>query len=414
MVSGFREALHPTAQANFERLLTSRAKALSFVGSQAAPALANLLLSRRDSLLAEVRSTVPAEELSLLWHAPLPTSTAIFPPTLLDTALNKARAASNDALVHKALHQPHIPKRQPQGNGRSSSSNRSADRSGNSPLTPSQQQVPRATNQSTLQQANRSNKNRGPRWPFSQSSGRPGNAGGTAKDPKSAQLDSTAPSSLVGGACRVTGTLARIPVLFPMYRPGSECALALLAEIEIMRSKGVLEVITEPDPGFYSRLFLVEKSSGGWRPVIDLSPLNEFVRQTPFRMETPSSVVLAVREGDFLSSIDLKDVYFQIPVHPSSGSSQTRSRPYTPPPVRVKRGLPGQGPVFRTVDPPQVFTRIFATVSAWAHSRGIRLLRYLGDWLVLSSSETKTRQHVTQLLSLCRSLGIVINMEFLF
>ena len=56
-------------------------------------------------------------------------------------------------------------------------------------------------------------------------------------------------------------------------------------------------------------------------------------------------------------------------------------------------------------------TRVFAAVSAWAHSRGIRLLRYLDDWLILSSSEAKTRRHVKQLLTLCRSLGIVINME---
>ena len=85
-----------------------------------------------------------------------------------------------------------------------------------------------------------------------------------------------------------------------------------------MMAKGVLEIVSDPDPGFYSRLFLVEKSSGGWRPVIDLSPLNEFVHQTPFRMETPNSVLLAVRKNDFLASIDLKDAYFQIPVHPSS------------------------------------------------------------------------------------------------
>ena len=110
-VSGFREALHPSAQANFERILSSGSKALAFVGSQAAPALANMLLSRRDSLLAEVRSTVSTEELSLLRHSPLPPAAAIFPSTLLDTALNKSRAASSDALVHKALHPPLIPKR---------------------------------------------------------------------------------------------------------------------------------------------------------------------------------------------------------------------------------------------------------------------------------------------------------------
>ena len=58
---------------------------------------------------------------------------------------------------------------------------------------------------------------------------------------------------------------------------------------------------------------------------------------------------------------------------------------------------------------PQVFTRVFAAVSAWAHSRGIRLLRYLDDWLVLSSSEKRAKQAVQSLLSLCHTLGIVIN-----
>ena len=48
-------------------------------------------------------------------------------------------------------------------------------------------------------------------------------------------------------------------------------------------------------------------------------------------------------------------------------------------------------------------------MSAWAHSHGIRLLRYLDDWLVLSSSEREAKQAVQSLLSLCRTLGIVIN-----
>ena len=60
---------------------------------------------------------------------------------------------------------------------------------------------------------------------------------------------------------------------------------------------------------------------------------------------------------------------------------------------------------------PQVFMRVFAAVSAWAHTRGIWLLRYLDDWLVLASSETKARQHVQDLLLLCRDLGIVVNEE---
>ena len=51
--------------------------------------------------------------------------------------------------------------------------------------------------------------------------------------------------------------------------------------------------------------------------MIDLSPLNGFVCQTPFKMETAASVLLSMQEGDFLDSVDLKDAYFQIPVHRS-------------------------------------------------------------------------------------------------
>ena len=181
-VSRFSEALHPSAQANFERILSSGSKAIAFVGSQAVPALANLLLSRCDSLLAEVRYTVPTEELSLLRHSPLPPAAAIFPSTLLDTALHKPRAASNDALVHKALHPPpRIPKQPAQGNGRSNPANRSDDTSGRSPLTPRQQQPPRSNNQVNAQAPNNNNRNRNNRRPFSRSTGRSGNSGGKGK-----------------------------------------------------------------------------------------------------------------------------------------------------------------------------------------------------------------------------------------
>ena len=193
------------------------------------------------------------------------------------------------------------------------------------------------------------------------------------------------------------------PLQFPSYRPDSERARALLVEIDAMITKGVLETVSDPDPGFYSRLFLVEKSSGGWRPVIDLSPLNEFIQQTPFRMETPNSVLLPVRKKDFLASIGLKDSYFQIPVHPSSRKLLCF--------VSNDRVYQFKSLCFGLSTAPQVFTRVFVAVSSWAHARGIRLLRYLDDWLILSTSEIKTRLHVDRLLSLCHSLGIVINTE---
>ena len=195
--------------------------------------------------------------------------------------------------------------------------------------------------------------------------------------------------------------LARTPVSFPTYRAGSPRAQALRQEVEAMLAKGALEIARDPGPGFYSRLFLVEKATGGWRPVIDLSHLNDFVQLTSFKMETVASVLLSVREGDFLASLDLKDAYFQIPIH---GSSRKLLRFMSEGTVYQFKAL-----CFGLSTAPQVFTRVFAAVSAWAHSRGIRLLRYLDDWLVLSSSEKKAKQSIRELLSLYHTLGIVIN-----
>ena len=127
----------------------------------------------------------------------------------------------------------------------------------------------------------------------------------------------------------------------------------------------------------------MEKASGSWRPVIDLSHL------------------AAVREGDFLASLDLKDAYFQIPIHPSSRKLLRFTSEGT---VYQLRAL-----CFWLSTAPQVFTRVFAAVSALAHSHRIRLLRYLDDWLVVASSEREARQSVQSLLSICCTLGIVIN-----
>ena len=110
-----------------------------------------------------------------------------------------------------------------------------------------------------------------------------------------------------------------------------------------MLSKDALEIVLSRDPDFSSHLFLVEKVTGRWRPVIDLSHLNEFVRLTPFKVETVASVFLSVRVGDFLASINLKDAYFQIPVHQSSRKLLRFLSDGT---------VPVQGPVLRTVDCP--------------------------------------------------------------
>ena len=128
---GFREHLPVEVRADFERLMLSGSRALEFLASQGSTALGNLVLSRRDSLLANVRSTVPAEEVARLRYSPLPETVSVFPSPLLHSALAKMLAAANDALVQRTLHPPRILRKAAVAGGSAGSST-----AGSAPLGP--------------------------------------------------------------------------------------------------------------------------------------------------------------------------------------------------------------------------------------------------------------------------------------
>ena len=186
--------------------------------------------------------------------------------------------------------------------------------------------------------------------------------------------------------------LSSTPIPLPSYTPSSIRGIALAAAVKDLLSKGAIKPASS-GPGFYSRLFVTPKVTGGWRPVIDLSFLNRFVRLSHFHMETAQSVLQSLRSGDWLISLDLQDAYLQVPVHPQSrrflrfcfGSQVYQFRVLC----------------FGLSSAPLVFTHVMAPVSSTMHRSGYRILRYLDDWLVLGSSQleiTRARDFLLRLL----------------
>ena len=164
-------------------------------------------------------------------------------------------------------------------------------------------------------------------------------------------------------------SLSKESIPLASYSPTSTKGIALenvaLSLVEI----GAVDLAPLPSPGFYSRMFVVWKTSGSWRPVIDLSVFIYFILKTPFKRETSQSVRLSVRQGDWMVSVDLKEAYFQVPVHPGS-------RKYL---QFVAFGEPYQ---FRALclglsSAPQVFTRVMTPISFILIGLGIRMHRYL-------------------------------------
>ncbi|XP_045104399.1 uncharacterized protein LOC123499932 [Portunus trituberculatus] len=111
----------------------------------------------------------------------------------------------------------------------------------------------------------------------------------------------------------------------------------------------------------------------------------------------------AIHRHDWMTAIDLRDAYFQIPVHPDSRKFLRF----------IWRGRHFQFRVlcFGLSTAPQVFTRMMGPVSAASHQQGVRLLRYLDDWLLLAHSKQTALEATSYLLRLCASLGIQVNWE---
>ena len=172
---GYRDLLPLESRVDFERLMMSGSRALEFLASQGCTALGNLVLSRRDALLADVRGTVPVEEVARLRYSPLPLSAAIFPHTLLDSALLKMRAAASDALVQRTLHPPRIP-RKPAASGQASGS--TTARSGQASTSGAAQTQKQSAPSSSSGQSGQGKKKGKGKAPFSSSSRGSGRSGG--------------------------------------------------------------------------------------------------------------------------------------------------------------------------------------------------------------------------------------------
>ena len=94
---------------------------------------------------------------------------------------------------------------------------------------------------------------------------------------------------------------------------------ALSTSILDLLAKNAIEKVNKHDSlGFYSQLFLLPKPGNKWRPVIDLSSLNQYPTVSKFKMETPESICTSLRQGEWVTSIDLSDTYLLIPIHPQS------------------------------------------------------------------------------------------------
>ena len=178
----------------------------------------------------------------------------------------------------------------------------------------------------------------------------------------------------------------------------------LLEALHQLTDKNAVELVrNQTSLGFFNRLFLVPKPNNKWRPILDLSKLNLFLKVEKFKMETPETIRTSLQQGEWVTSVDFKDAYFHIPI-------QEQSKKY------LRFHIQGRTYQFKALPfglstAPMEFTVIAKEVKLMAAHQGIRIHQYLDDWLVRARSKQDCLHHTQMLVRICQDLGWLVNLE---
>ena len=180
-------------------------------------------------------------------------------------------------------------------------------------------------------------------------------------------------------------------------------------QLRLLRDKllqqGVLVPATRAD--FVSRSRLEPKKErgqpAGFRLVVDLRHINEHIEGATCKFETLAQLPMMLQKNDWMVSLDLKSGYYHIPVHPKYIKFLTTEMDGM---LVSFRALP-----FGLSTAPRIFTKVMRVFVGAIRSRGIRVLPYIDDFLLLASSRERAFRQRAFVEELINRLGLTRNVE---
>ena len=87
-------------------------------------------------------------------------------------------------------------------------------------------------------------------------------------------------------------------------------------EVASMQEKGVIRQVNGNPDGAVSPFWARPKAKPGqWRPILSMKKINKFIRYVKFKMTTVKKMRTWLRPDYYMTSLDLSDAYFSIPLH---------------------------------------------------------------------------------------------------
>lgn len=213
------------------------------------------------------------------------------------------------------------------------------------------------------------------------------------------------PSSLEKGLGETTWEAHSIDVgdaapIKQRYYPVSPAVQSMLdQEIDRMLKLGVIE---ESSSAWSSPVVLVKKPDGRSRLCIDVRKLNGVTKKDAYPTPNVEGLLSRIQDTHFISSVDLKDAFWQIPLHPDSRDKTAFTVPNRP--LYQFRVMP-----FGLCNAPQRLCRLMDKVIP--HQYHDRVFVYLDDLLIVSPDFESHLKLLKMVADRLAQAGLTINLS---
>ena len=186
----------------------------------------------------------------------------------------------------------------------------------------------------------------------------------------------------------------------------------LLAEID----RGCISVVDEA-PTCVHDIFCIPKEGGGSRSIVDCSKpselsVNNYVDEVAVRFSYNSvdDVAAAMEVGDYLSTVDIKDAYRAVSIHPRDRDRQGLHWNFDPTEGSNCTYMKDNRLCMGLASSPYVFSKISDFVVRCAVREGVdRVINYLDDFCIVSGTHIKGREEQRTVIAILRRIGFHIS-----
>ena len=173
-------------------------------------------------------------------------------------------------------------------------------------------------------------------------------------------------------------------------------------EIQNLLQNGFIKKLDAPLPnGWISNVFLVPKKQGGFRMILNLKPLNKFIKYRRFKMDGIEKVVQMLCPHDKLLSLDLTNAYRHLYIAPEWHCLfmfTWRKQYYCY--VTLPQGFS---------DSPHLFVRCTAPIMAQLRKSLVDILIYIDDTFIRASTKKQALDSLNYTRELFEKCGLTIN-----